>query len=358
MAIPDPKARPAAARVMLLLIAGLVLAWLAAERFWVRPGVVVASDPVVVVPPPVVAAAPAPAGVAAPQVLSGGRAVEAPRFDIVRVGPKGDSVIAGQAAPGSDVVVRSGGTEVAHARADAHGAFVALPSEPISPGGHELTLASRERGGAEVKGEGSVVLVVPAAPVASAAASVPPVVALLVPDAAAPRILQEPAPVPAPADTKAAPAVVPVTLDRVDYDDAGAIRFTGGAAAGATVRVYVDNSAVGDQQADTGGRWALTPAGAVVPGLHSVRVDALDGGGLVVSRVELPFQRAALPATDTGLAGGRVVVQPGQNLWRLARSAYGRGVQYTVIYLANRGQIRDPKLIYPGQAFSVPAAAH
>jgi nucleoid-associated protein YgaU len=180
---------------------------------------------------------------------------------------------------------------------------------------------------------------------------------LLVPDAAAPRILQEPA-TPAPVETKAAPAVVPVTLDRVDYDDAGAIRFTGGAAAGATVRVYVDNSAVGDQQADAGGRWALTPGGAVVPGLHSVRVDALDGGGLVVSRVELPFQRAALPVADTGLAGGRVVVQPGQNLWRLARSAYGRGVQYTVIYLANRGQIRDPKLIYPGQAFSVPAAAH
>jgi len=49
-----------------------------------------------------------------------------------------------------------------------------------------------------------------------------------------------------------------------------------------------------------------------------------------------------------------VVVQPGQNLWRLARSAYGTGVRYTVIYLANRDQIRDPRLIYPGQAFAVP----
>ena len=52
-----------------------------------------------------------------------------------------------------------------------------------------------------------------------------------------------------------------------------------------------------------------------------------------------------------------MVVQPGQTLWRLARGAYGSGARYTVIYLANRDQIRDPGLIYPGQAFAVPAAA-
>jgi LysM repeat protein len=49
-----------------------------------------------------------------------------------------------------------------------------------------------------------------------------------------------------------------------------------------------------------------------------------------------------------------VVVQPGANLWRIARRAYGRGVRYTVIYAANRDQIRDPRLIFPGQVFAVP----
>ncbi len=38
------------------------------------------------------------------------------------------------------------------------------------------------------------------------------------------------------------------------------------------------------------------------------------------------------------------------------RRAYGTGVRYTVIYLANRDQIRDPRLIYPGQAFATPGA--
>jgi nucleoid-associated protein YgaU len=52
-----------------------------------------------------------------------------------------------------------------------------------------------------------------------------------------------------------------------------------------------------------------------------------------------------------------VVVQPGESLWRIARHAYGQGIRYTVIFAANHDQIRDPDLIYPGQAFAVPQNA-
>ena len=53
-------------------------------------------------------------------------------------------------------------------------------------------------------------------------------------------------------------------------------------------------------------------------------------------------------------ATGRVVIQPGNNLWRISRVIYGEGVQYTVIYQANKEQIRNPDLIYPGQIFATP----
>jgi len=49
------------------------------------------------------------------------------------------------------------------------------------------------------------------------------------------------------------------------------------------------------------------------------------------------------------------VVQPGNSLWRLARESYGDGLRYTVIYEANKDQIANPDLIYPGQVFSIPA---
>jgi nucleoid-associated protein YgaU len=53
---------------------------------------------------------------------------------------------------------------------------------------------------------------------------------------------------------------------------------------------------------------------------------------------------------------GKVVIQPGNNLWKLSRVIYGRGKSYTVIYQANKDQIRNPSRIYPGQIFAIPNA--
>ncbi len=144
-----------------------------------------------------------------------------------------------------------------------------------------------------------------------------------------------------------------VGLDVVDYDDKGAIRFAGTGAPGSRVRLYVDDVSVGDAIVDPQGRWGLVPATKVAVGDHRLRVDDLGIRGQVTARVELPFQRALLSPEE--VLEGRVVVQPRQNLWRIARRAYGLGTRYTVIYEANRDQIRDPNLIFPGQVFEVPA---
>lgn len=47
-------------------------------------------------------------------------------------------------------------------------------------------------------------------------------------------------------------------------------------------------------------------------------------------------------------------VSRGDSLWRISRDMLGRGIRYTQIYAANTQQIRDPRLIYPGQVFVVP----
>ena len=66
-------------------------------------------------------------------------------------------------------------------------------------------------------------------------------------------------------------------------------------------------------------------------------------------------QRAAARGM-TGPCGNvmKVTVQPGNNLCTLARERYGAGTMYTQIFIANRGQIKNPDLIYPGQIFSMP----
>ncbi|WP_259772537.1 LysM peptidoglycan-binding domain-containing protein [Aliiroseovarius crassostreae] len=51
-----------------------------------------------------------------------------------------------------------------------------------------------------------------------------------------------------------------------------------------------------------------------------------------------------------------VTVQPGATLWAIARDNLGEGILYVQVFDANRGKIRNPDLIYPGQVFQVPAA--
>ncbi|HXK54455.1 MAG TPA: LysM peptidoglycan-binding domain-containing protein, partial [Hyphomicrobiales bacterium] len=51
---------------------------------------------------------------------------------------------------------------------------------------------------------------------------------------------------------------------------------------------------------------------------------------------------------------GRITVERGDNLWRIARENYGAGIRYTAIFRANKDQIRNPHLIYPGQVFLMP----
>jgi len=47
-------------------------------------------------------------------------------------------------------------------------------------------------------------------------------------------------------------------------------------------------------------------------------------------------------------------VKSGDCLWNIAKKFYGNGSQYTKIYNANRGKIKNPNLIYPGQVLTIP----
>ena len=281
----------------------------------------------------------------------------APSFDIVRIGPNGDAVLAGRAAPGSRVEIIDNGKPLAQAQADPQGQWVVLPTAPLSPGGQQLSVASvtppsAGAPGSRSEGAAPVILMVPprsAHTAPGAVATAPPAAfALLAPPGGMPRLLQ------APDAAGSGKSPAKVGLDVVDYDDHGAIRFAGRAPPHVTVRLYIDERLAGETSADAFGRWMLTPSWAVAEGTHRVRVDQIGIHGEVAARIELPFERAVLAAQD--LLGGRAVVQPRQSLWRIARLAYGRGIQYTVIYQANREQIRDANLIYPGQIFAIPAA--
>jgi hypothetical protein len=255
-------------------------------------------------------------------------APEPPSFDIVRVAPTGSAVIAGRAAPGIEVTIKNGEREIGRAVADTRGEWVVLPKEPLAAGTHKL--------GAETKtglrSEEVAVLV----PERKAEKAEQPL-AVLLPKDALPRPLETPKP--------------GLGVDAVEYDRKGEVVVGGHAKPGAEVRVYLGGAPIATATADASGRWETKPTQAIDPGTYTLRAEEIRADGSVAARVAVPFQRVAVTA---GGPGDRIVVQPGDNLWNLARQTYGSGPRYAVIYAANQTLIRDPDLIYPGQVFTLP----
>jgi nucleoid-associated protein YgaU len=273
-----------------------------------------------------------------------------PSFDIVRISPEGDAVIAGRAEPGAVVQILEGDTVIAEATADARGEWAVVAEEPIAPGSAELSLTEHTVDGETIQSESVVVLVVPERQTGDDTSTSEDALAVLIPkdDLGASKILQ------APETGVGLAGDQGLTLDSIEYDDDGRFALGGRVGPGRPVMVYLDNVFVGSGRGGNDGLWHMAPDGVVEPGLHSLRVDLVDEDGVVRARIETPFARA-----DFTLPTGRdsvVVVQPGNSLWRIARRSYGYGVQYVTIFEANRDQIGDPDLIYPGQIFLLPSA--
>lgn len=411
-------------------------------------------------------------------------AVTAPGFDVVRVEPDGSTVVAGKGKANEAIALTDGTRTLSEARTDANGDFVMSLSLP--QGSHRLQLAQRDD---TVSDDAAVVNVPPtgkpgellvmmqrpgeaseiiqrpseqAAVTATSGASTP--------------TANTPADTQRPADTVAATAPTSPELSNVAGTpdmaspqigvDAVEIEgdrlfVAGSAKERTTVRVYLDDQPIAEATSGAGERYIASARADVAVGEHTIRVDALDATGRVVSRVEVPFQRpegnamaaiaappqpegensaapgssaadapvslstdiapggmasmqpgsvspsgtgslstssplsapstaqspasvepsrqageatpngAAAPTDDAAsgsepptvrqapleAAASRVIIRRGDTLWGISRETYGRGSRYTVIYLANGDQIRNPDRIYPGQVFRVPDAA-
>ena len=336
-----------------------------------------AVEPPANAPAPTSAPAPSPTAVAKP-----------PSFDIVRIAKDRTAVVAGRAPAGSIVKLSVDGKVIAEAPASQRGEWVAVIDRPLPSGQAVLDLHATLPDGRTIASDAVVAVIVPgdkppaptsappAAKVAAKLAAKPTkaatteattapatasaivkdkpkqALAVLLPksgDAPA-RLLQKPEP-------KGAASANKLSVDTVEYDKKGNMVVAGSAPEGAQVRTYVDNKPVGVAQADKDKGWQLKPKDEVAPGIHTLRVDQIDKAGRVVSRIELPFVRVArAEILATTMARYRVIVQPGNSLWRIARRVYGSGIRYTVIYQANDGQIRDPHIIFPGQVFNLPAS--
>ncbi len=283
------------------------------------------------------APSPAPAQQAAADARSAAkgetRQSARPSFDVVRINPEGNAVMAGRAEPKAEVAILDGGAEIGRVIADQRGEWVFVPDTALPPGSRELTLRAQNPDGSVTESEAPVILVVPEGK------GEPAIVLKTAPGQVI--LLQGP---------EGGAESGPLSVRTANYSDGGRLTVTGKAEPGALVQLYLNNKLLGRSRASAEGDWTV---GAKVPlsgGSHLLRADQVDKAGKVQHRVEVGFELSGQRPS-----AGKVTVEKGASLWRIARTVYGTGYDYTLIYKANKDFIRDPDLIYPGQVFSIPA---
>lgn len=290
---------------------------------------------------------------------------EVPRFDIVRVDPSGHAVLAGRAAPGSEVTVYDDGRVIGRATADGDGNWVLVLDQPLPSGQGQLTLSATSKDGAVTRSDGVVALLVPEratnpTPAAQTQATTSP-------PAATPMTAETPAaktetpiavlvPKEGPATTLQLPPLKGkgeerLSMDLVEYGTKGNVILEGRAAPGARIDAYINNKRVGSATAGQDGKWRIITDQEVAAGRYQLKLESHNEAGKQVAELTMPFERAVLPEQ---IPGDLVIVQPGNSLWRIARRSYGHGRRYVEIYHANRNQISNPQLIFPGQLLQIP----
>src|SRR3954470_19158450 len=281
---------------------------------------------------PVTASLAAPPAPAAP-------APAFPRFDVVKVDPAGNAVIAGRAAPGARVRALDGNKPLGETTADQRGEWVLMPEKPIAAGERQLTLeATDPKTGARRSSKDTV-----AVAIAPAKSAEPPLAVLLPGDPDQPaRALQTPG------NTAGAGEL---SLDSADDNGRDRLVLSGRAPAGSRLKLYAGEQPLGTVTSDAQGRWSAVAPRPAIAGAYDLWIEELKPDGSVAARVARAFDPAM---TLTMPREGEYVVRRGNNLWQLARRTYGNGLHYTTIYTANRDHIRDPDLIYPGQVFKLP----
>jgi nucleoid-associated protein YgaU len=302
-----------------------------------------------------------------------------PAFDIARIEPSGEAVIAGRATPGATVELLRSGELHDSTVADQSGQFVMVPPR-LPSGTYDLTLRAKQPDGRQATSKQSVAVALEPGPTDR------PLVALMTPDKPTIVLSQPAAP---------KPMAGAVVVEAVETEPDGKLHVSGQARPGAAVRLYLNDSFVASVTAGADGRLAVTINEGVAPGSYRIRLDEMESNsGAVRARAEVPFNvpdtpvTASVPAQATTskrpdisaaakqpqLAAGVATVLPdgsspstvvvpklvtttvsrGDSLWRLSHNTYGAGTRYAVIYKANRQQIRNPNLIYPGQIFVLP----
>lgn len=295
------------------------------------------------------------------------RAPIIPSFDQWRVDAEGSAVVSGQAEPGAKVRVLVDNETVAQTTSDDTGLFATLFNLPPNELPSMMVLEAELADGQVLRSRGSVALAPTVSPALAQKQNVAEEnvkgemqsnepAALLITEKGV-TLLQS-----GKKELTAAPNAQPsddiqVVVTITSHDGEGPLFISGTGEPDRIIRLYLNGTYLTQSTVAQNGDWKIEIA-LDAPGTYLIRIDQLDKKGKVGSRFETAFEKETGADFDLKAEAEQkeveITVKSGYSLWRIARETYGNGVLYVQLYEANKNQIKDPDLIYPGQVLNLP----
>lgn len=306
--------------------------------------------------------------------------VVSPGFDLVRIEPSGENVIAGRGAPGATIEMMRNGEVYARTVADPSGLFALVaPALPVGPS--QIFLQSIAPDGTHERSKENVTVLISnnrtKRPLVAMASPDKPTVILSNPDTPETRKPDTSAGEQVP-DKPSGPNRPEVRIVSVEAAEGGRLFVSGLAVPGAAVRLYLNGTLVAPGGADSEGKLSFAIARGIIAGEYRVRLDDVDPvSGQVKSKAEVMFKMPGSNEEQTASGDSKTkqgsiqgygqsassvlvpsvetaTVNRDDSLWRISQRTYGTGYRYIEIYDANQQKIRHPDLIFPGQVFVLP----
>ncbi len=272
--------------------------------------------------------------------------VQIPQFDAVSVDPSGIIVVAGRTSPEIPVQILLDAMVQTEETTSSKGEFTAIFFAELSEQPQKLTLAALNADGSKVFSVDSVYIALTPLIVNGVEMMAVQNIRISEGDDGIAIVNDGPREL----------------LETLAYDANGYVLLQGRGTPRNMTRIELDDSEVASSRIGNDSRWSVS-LNSVVPGTYELSIFEVDDLGNSIQSVHTPLRieepRRVRAVQDQNPEAepiaALVTVQKGYTLWGISRRNYGLGRLYVRIYEANKDQIDDPDLIFPGQIFAVPS---
>ncbi len=250
-------------------------------------------------------------------------------FDIVRLNPDGNAIIAGKTIPNSEVLIFDGNDKLATVLSDSNGDWVWMSESPLSPGLKRFNLKSFVDEDVFVSAENVIILREKKDNLESRI--------IKFKDSTGIEILNN-------SEIESG-----LSLDIVEFNDKNSLIISGRTKPNNKVKIFLSNEFKINTTSDKLGNWS-----AKILNLNFKDYDLSVTTNIQNQKIKLKTKIFHERINPEIFLEKEIVVQNGNSLWRIARKTLGGGIFYSEIYKNNINKIKNPDLIYPGQVFNIP----